>query len=212
MMDSGNIQGVHVVRLDRRSAVAAGEAFAASHADYPAFRAVFPEPARRAQALRAFFTATVADATTAGAVVAVLDDGRVVGASVWLPPGAFPWSWRRQVRAAPAFARVAAAAPGRFPTFLRYGAAAQRAHPRHRHWYLVALGVRPEAHHRGIGTQLMAAGLSVADEDHAACYLETSDPANVAFYERFGFQVVGAPLALVPGGPTHTAMRRQARR
>jgi hypothetical protein len=38
------------------------------------------------------------------------------------------------------------------------------------------------------------------------------DPANVEFYERFGFQVVDANLALVPGGPTHTAMRRQARR
>jgi ribosomal protein S18 acetylase RimI-like enzyme len=211
-MDSEHIQTVHVVQLDRRSAAAAGEAFAASHAGYPAFRAVFPGPARRARAMRAFFTVTVADATTAGAVVAVLDEGRVVGAAVWLPPGAFPWSWRRQVRAASAFARVAAAAPGRLPTFLRYGAAAQRSHPRRRHWYLVALGVRPEAHRRGIGTQLVAAGLAAADEDHAACYLETSDPANVAFYQRFGFEVVDPHLALVPGGPSHTAMRREARR
>jgi ribosomal protein S18 acetylase RimI-like enzyme len=154
----------------------------------------------------------VADATTAGEVVAMLDGGRVVGAAVWLPPGAFPRSWRRQVRAAPAFARVAAAAPGRLPTFLRYRAAAQRARPRDRHWYLVALGVRPDAQRRGIGTQLVAAGLAAADEGHAACCLEPSDPANVAFYQRFGFEVVDAHLALVPGGPTHSAMRREARR
>lgn len=86
-----------VVALDRTLAAAAGEAFAASHAEYPAFRAVFPNPLRRGRALRAFFTATVADATTAGTVHAVCDGPVVLGAAVWLPPGGFPWSARRKL-------------------------------------------------------------------------------------------------------------------
>ena len=43
-----------------------------------------------------------------------------------------------------------------------------------------------------------------------AFFLETSDPANVGFYHRFGFDVVDDALALVPGGPTQVAMRRAA--
>jgi ribosomal protein S18 acetylase RimI-like enzyme len=216
-MDSGSIQlvprqaarGPHaVVELDRRFAAAAGDAFAASHADYPAFRALFPAPARRDRALRAFFTATVADAAGAGVVHAVIDRSAVLGAAVWLPPGGFPWSIRRQLAAAPAFARVAVAAPTRFPAFVRCGAAAQRAHPHDRHWYLAALGVRPEAQRGGLGTRLLGPVLARADRDGLACYLETSDHANVAFYQRLGFEVADADLSLVPGGPAHVAMRR----
>ena len=47
-----------------------------------------------------------------------------------------------------------------------------------------------------------------ADQAGLPCYLETSDPANIPFYERFGFSVSDASLALVPEGPTHVAMRR----
>jgi uncharacterized protein YbjT (DUF2867 family) len=46
------------------------------------------------------------------------------------------------------------------------------------------------------------------DRDGATCRLETSDPANVAFYERFGFEVVEGG---VPGAPVLTAMRRPPR-
>ena len=197
-----------VVELDAAQAGAAGAAFAASHVDYPAFRAVFPYRARRQRALRAFFTATVADAVAHGVVHAALDGRAVVGAAVWLPAGGFPWSLRRQLAAAPAFARVVASDPSRFPTFMRYGAAAQRAHPTDPHWYLVALGVRPEAQRSRLGTRLLAPVLARADRDQVACYLETADRANIAFYQPFGFAVIDDDLALVPGGPTHVAMGR----
>ena len=57
---------------------------------------------------------------------------------------------------------------------------------------------------------LLAPVLDRADREGLACFLETSDPANVGFYHRFGFDVVDDALALVPGGPTHVAMRRVA--
>lgn len=188
---------------------AAGAALAASHAEYPAFCSLFPDPDRRARALLAFFTATVKDAINFGVVHAAFDGSTVIGAAVWLPPGGFPWSARRQAAAMPTFVRVFVAYPSRFATFISYGMAAQRAHPSDDHWYLVALGVRPGAQRTGLGTELLAPVLHRAGHDKASCYLETSDRCNVAFYERLGFRTVADDLALLPGGPAHVAMRRE---
>ncbi len=70
---------------------------------------------------------------------------------------------------------------------------------------------RPDHQRRGLGSLLVAPAIERADEDGLACYLETSDPRNVAFYQRFGFEVVDDALALVPGGSTHVPMRRPVR-
>jgi ribosomal protein S18 acetylase RimI-like enzyme len=108
----------------------------------------------------------------------------------------------------PYLLRVLAADPSHFSKFTRYGANVERAHPTDRHWYLVVAGVRPEAQRRGLGSRLMRNELEMADANGIPVYLETADPANVAFYQRFGFTVIDEALVLVPGGPTHVAMRR----
>lgn len=196
--------------LPRRLVPAAAAALAASHAEYPSFRHVFPNPGGRRRALRAFFTATVRDGTQSGLVQAAWEGSRVLAVAVWLPPGAFPWSASRKLKAMPHLLRVLAAYPSRFPLFMRYGANAERSHPPGRHWYLVVAGVRPEAQRRGLGSRLITPGLATADEQGMPVCLETADRANIAYYERFGFTVTQDPLALVPGGPTHVAMRRPA--
>lgn len=193
--------------LRARDVGEAAEVLVASHADYPAFRAVFPDPARRERALRPFFRGTIADAVRAGVVEGERVDGRLAGVAVWLPPGAAALDTRRKLAMFPALLRVMAAAPRSFGRFARFGANVEKAHPDDAHWYLVVLGVRPEHHGRGIGRALLESGLRRADGD---VYLETSDPANVAFYERFGFTVVDPALHLVPDGPPHVAMRRRA--
>jgi GNAT superfamily N-acetyltransferase len=200
-----------VLLLDERGIDAAADALAASHADYPAFRSVFPDPARRARALPPFFRATVADAVGFGAVRAVRQGTgeRLSSVAVWLPPGAFPWSVGRKLRATPAFLRVLAADPANFARFTRYGTAAERAHlGTDPYWYLEVMGVRPEAQRQGHGTALIEPVLARADREGVDCRLETSDPANVAYYERFGFTVVDPALRLVPDGPTHVSMHR----
>lgn len=189
----------------------AADVLVASHADYPAFRYVFPDPRRRARALRPFFATTVRDAIGFGTGYATATGpgaADLTAVAVWLPPGGFPFSGARQARAMPAMVKTMIAAPASFPALMRLGANAARAHPTERHWYLVVLGVRPQFQGHRLGSGLMRVGLDHADRDRAPCYLETSAPANVAFYERFGFTVVDEALALVPGGPTHVAMRR----
>ena len=59
-----------------------------------------------------------------------------------------------------------------------------------RHWYLMILGVDPEAQGRGIGTALMEPVLARADAAGVPCYLETCQAKNVAFYQRRGFQLL----------------------
>ncbi len=201
----GQLENVILGPAQERGAAAA---LAASLTDYPSFRFLFPDQLRRRQAVRAFFTAIVRDGLPFGSVHAVLHGARALGVAVWLPPGAFPWSVSRKVRAAPLFLRVVAADPASFPTFMRYTTNAERSHPYEPHWYLEVLGVRPEAQRRGIGTRLVEPVLAVADREGLPCYLETAEPANVSYYQRFGFGVVDDALALVPNGPRHVAMRR----
>lgn len=197
-----------VVILQRGQHRAAADAMAAGHAQYPSFRYVFRDERRRARALRAFFAATVRDAIPFGSVLAVSDGSRVQAAAVWLPPGAFPWSVARKLAATPTLGRVAVADTGAFPTFVRYGENVERAHPHQPHWYLEALSVRPECQGRRLGSRLVKPILERADAEGVPCYLETSDPANIAFYRRFGFEVVDPALVVIPGGPPLTRMWR----
>lgn len=61
--------------------------------------------------------------------------------------------------------------------------------PAEPHYYLYAIGADPARQGKGIGGQLMAAGLARADADRMPAYLESSKESNVSFYRRFGFEV-----------------------
>ena len=196
--------------LEVHDAGAAAALLMSSHADYPAFVHVYPDPAVRRRALLPFLRASAADAARLSSAVSVRDDQGLVAVALWLPPGAFPWSALRKVRGLPDLARSAAADVRRFAAFARLGAAAERRHPREPHWYLEALGVHPRAQGRGWGRRVLAPTLAHADAAGLPCYVETSDPGNEAFYRRLDFEVVGW-LTHLPGAPQYLAMRRPVR-
>lgn len=80
------------------------------------------------------------------------------------------------------------------------GAAMAEHHPHHTdHWYLMAIGVKPEAQGRGLGRVLLAHTVERLDELGEAAYLEATSPRSRRLYERFGFKTIGefAP----EGGP-----------
>ena len=64
-------------------------------------------------------------------------------------------------------------------------------HPREPHWYLPFIGVDPSQQGKGYGSALMKHTLDACDRDHAAAYLESSNPKNVPLYERHGFELLG---------------------
>ncbi|HEX6232872.1 MAG TPA: GNAT family N-acetyltransferase [Jiangellaceae bacterium] len=200
---------VHVTRLRLQHVAEAGAVIAASHADYPAFRHVFPKPESRHRALVPFMVATTRDAAAHGHGLVAESDG-IVGVALWMPPGAFPLSGGRKVRMTPALVRMTLIVGPAMQRFARVGSALERAHPPQPAWYLQAMGVHPGAQRQGAGAALMAAGISLANNDGLPCYLQTSDPANVGYYERFGFEVVQPAIATYPGGPTYIGMSRSA--
>ena len=54
--------------------------------------------------------------------------------------------------------------------------------------YLMILGVDAPSRGQGIGKVLVRPGLSFADTHGMPCYLESSNPRNVSFYDSIGFK------------------------
>ncbi len=111
------------------------------------------------------------------------DDG--VGAAVWRGPGGYPEPLSAQLRLLPRFLRL-------FPReFLRASRAMNvlaRVHPREPHWYLLAVGVVPEATGQGRGSAVLEPVLARCDAEGLPAYLEASSADNVRLYERLGFE------------------------
>lgn len=82
--------------------------------------------------------------------------------------------------------------------------------PAESHWYLALLGSNRAARGKGQGSALLHAQLAQCDADGVAAYLESSNPQNVPFYTRHGFEPVDE-LDLDEGGPTITFMWRTPR-
>ena len=64
-------------------------------------------------------------------------------------------------------------------------------HPSEPHWYLPLLGVDPLHHGKGLGSALMQHAIVMFDLDNKLAYLESSNPKNIPFYERHGFELLG---------------------
>lgn len=62
--------------------------------------------------------------------------------------------------------------------------------PSKSHYYLFAIGTRPEDQGKGIGTKIMEAGLRQVDSAGMPAFLESSKESNIPFYEKFGFKVI----------------------
>jgi predicted N-acetyltransferase YhbS len=75
------------------------------------------------------------------------------------------------------------------------------------HWYLAAIGSDPMVRGKGFGQVLMESRLDRVDAEHAPAYLESTKHENIAYYQRFGFEVTGE-IVLPEGGPTMWPMWR----
>jgi GNAT superfamily N-acetyltransferase len=122
-----------------------------------------------------------------GAEVAPDGDG-IGGAALWDPPGQWEHTRAEELRAMP---RLLLA----FGTSLRKGLEItelmKKAHPEEPHWYLAVIGSDPAVRGKGFGQVLMRSRLDRCDAEHAPAYLESSNPDNVPYYQRFGFEVTG---------------------
>jgi len=80
-------------------------------------------------------------------------------------------------------------------------------HPEEPHWYLFSIGVDPHHQGQGLGSLLMEHALPMSDADGTIAYLESSNPRNVPFYQRHGFETTH--VVQIGSSPTFTLMARQ---
>ena len=81
-------------------------------------------------------------------------------------------------------------------------------HPEERHWYLPAMGVDPRYQGEGKGSALLNRSLRSCDQTCRRAYLESTNPLNIPFYQRRGFEVIGS--IQIDGSPVLTRMLRES--
>jgi GNAT superfamily N-acetyltransferase len=126
------------------------------------------------------------------------------GAAYWDPPGHWKTDTRDILRMAPLMLRGMG---GRSVGALRGLGRMEAVHAQQpAHYYLAVLGTRPDRQGSGLGSALLAPILDRCDTEGIGAYLESSKEANIPFYRRHGFEVVGE--VQFPSGPTLWPMWR----
>ncbi|MEU0540917.1 GNAT family N-acetyltransferase [Nocardia sp. NPDC005978] len=177
--------------------------------DDPVFTWLIPDDKTRPRRAAFMFEAFIRYQFFAhgGADVALDDNGVLVGAAVWAPPGKWNSGGAATLRVFPALARALRL---RLAQAGRMADAMAAHHPKEPHWYLAFIGTLPSARGRGFGQALLNSRLDRCDAEGAPAYLESSKPDNVPYYERFGFEKTGE-LDVTDGGPLMWPMWRTPR-
>jgi GNAT superfamily N-acetyltransferase len=141
-----------------------------------------------------------------GSEVASRDDV-IGGAALWDPPGLRKSSRAEELRMLPGLMwamRSRAAAMRELMELM------EKEHPEDPHWYLMLIGTDSNVRGAGFGQALMRSRLDRCDAEGCPAYLENSNPANEAYYLRFGFETTGE-IQLPDGGPKMWPMWREPR-
>lgn len=177
-----------IERLREDDLSRASEALARAFQNDPLQTYVFPDPVERAARSPAHFLPILRYGLQFGEVWT--SGGGANGAAVWLGPDA--WEVTPERAASAGLDQLPAilgedAAHRFFSTLGAIDPYHQRDVPRD-HWYVMVVGVAPEAQGRGLGRALLQPVMDRAEAAGQPCYLETAQPNNVPFYTRLGFQ------------------------
>jgi GNAT superfamily N-acetyltransferase len=133
------------------------------------------------------------------------EDG--IGASIWKHPNKWKMPTGDMVRALPAMLRAIGT---KTPRMVGAITAIEKVHPKEEHYYLEVLGTHQDRQSKGIGSAVIGHMLERCDAEGLPAYLESSNPRNIPFYSRHGFEATGE-IVVGKGAPTVTAMWRNPR-
>ncbi|WIO74739.1 GNAT family N-acetyltransferase [Porticoccaceae bacterium LTM1] len=94
-----------------------------------------------------------------------------------------------------------------FKHYLSIRKSFEQHHPHEPHYYLHAIGVRPDFRGRGIGSLLLQEVIERSDRERVKIYTENTCERSLPFLQRHGFRVI-AKESLPDGGPTVWFMER----
>ncbi|HYC71945.1 MAG TPA: N-acetyltransferase [Opitutaceae bacterium] len=190
---------VHAVQcISEASAEAAYATIVLAFSGDPAARWTWPQPDAYLRNMPLLARAFAARSFGLGTACGIDGFG---GVALWLPPGASADEEalaRLIERTAPASIQQDAATV--FEKMAGF-------HPREPHWFLPLIGVDPARQGQRLGDALMAHALARCDAERLPAYLESSNPRNIPFYRRHGFEELGK--IQVGSSPTIVPMLRR---
>jgi GNAT superfamily N-acetyltransferase len=130
-----------------------------------------------------------------------------LGVAVWVHPNQWKMSALTTLKVLPAMVRALGT---KTPRMIGVFNAVEKVHPEQEHYFLEALGTARQMQGKGLGSALISPMLDRCDAEGMPAYLESSNPQNIPFYARHGFQPTGE-IAVGNGAPTVTAMWRDPR-
>jgi ribosomal protein S18 acetylase RimI-like enzyme len=202
-----------VERIDVRSA-AKGDVRELAHTlgraffDDPVMMWMLPDAGQRAKGLCTVFAAmTRHQFLPLGTVDFATDATHIAAAALWSPPNRWRTTRMTELRMLPAFWRALGSQMKRGQ---QVDELMRANHPEEPSWHLSVIGSDPTYRGQGYAQALLSHRLERIDAEHAPAYLESTNPDNIAYYQRFGFEVTGE-LELPDDGPPIWPMWRQPR-
>jgi hypothetical protein len=200
------LSAISRVHEDRAEALI--DVYARAFFSDPVFSWIFPDPERRAEANRRFFTVIV-ESTFAGGGLA-LQVENFSATSLFYPPSVLPTAQDH----ADVLARLENELDDQAERAVAFMNLLNDNHPRNLppHLYGTYLSAVPGQQGRGLGTRLKMAQFALADGADAGVYGEASCLRNLALYERLGQVRLGEAITLEGGPSLYPIWRPQASR
>lgn len=196
-----------VVAVGPEDVEAAAATLTLAFADDPVIRALLPSARDHLTMFGDLMRVTLSSAAESRSAFMVEGGG---AASAWFPPRLTEEARRaarQRAERMEALLSGVMSGPGKADVLATLDAV-QQAHPHEPHWYLFSIGADPAQQGRGLGSLIMKHVLPLCDAEGMPAYLESSNPRNVPFYERHGFEV--ASVVQVGAAPPITLMIRGA--
>lgn len=176
-------------RLNKNHIATASRILARSFHEDPIFVYILPDPIKRSKNLPFLFQDLLKYGLKYGEVYSTSPN--LEGITIWIPPGDCEMTvWRMfQSRSVTLYLRTGLK---NIPRMVK-ASKSQSIHKelvKENHWYLQNIGVDPSSQGKGFAGELMTSMLSRIDKDKLPCYLETNNEKNIAFYKKYGFEVL----------------------
>jgi GNAT superfamily N-acetyltransferase len=175
---------LEAVQVEAEREAAAARVLADAFYDDPFVSWMYPAAARRRERFRRVCAKLLAVTRGRNHALRTTDDG---ACALWLAPGEPALTRGEQLR-------MLSIIPGlgwRAPRTLAVLDLMDRKHPHEPHWYLFLVGSDPARRGQGHGRAVIQPVLDECDRDGSPAYLESSNPENVPYYARFGFEATG---------------------
>ncbi len=185
------------LRLHRRDVGPAARMCARAFGDAPHVVHFFPDASRRGRDSAAMFEMRLRYGLLYGEVH--VSSEALEGFAVWLPSERATMLLWGQIRSGGTrlYRAVGSDAVARMTHVAEHNDRLRLGQVSGPHWFLSIVAVDPEHQRCGHATSLLEPMLERLDRERLACYVETTDPDLLRFYERLGFET-GAE-STVPG-------------